>query len=357
MKEIELSGKKILNYFFRFLFRRKKNTRVERDNFGKILVLRLDQRVGNGILLLPLLSAIRDSLPNVELHLVLHYPVAELIRRFSPGLVDQFWEYHQAAFFRNPFYFLQWLLRLRKERFDLIISSHNPNNFSLSQALLGRWAKPEVLIGFRWKDSPDYYDLAIPSSTEKHYSEAHLDLWRAIYPEAEFRRGELRVPESLIEDSFARWGLERPEKSALFWLGATGDKVLPEEVILLVYEQISQHTDFDLQLALGPADRFIYQRLPVQLREQTLIWENALTETAIFFSGFRFFISGDTGPMHLAVALGIPNVSIFNQENYHQYGYDDGKLHFAVRYSGTRKDLVLIQETIKTLCRNILYAD
>ncbi|HFE64859.1 MAG TPA: hypothetical protein ENK14_10665, partial [Caldithrix sp.] len=258
LKEIELNGKKILNLIFRFLFRGKEPPRLEKEHIRKILVFRLDRRVGNGILLLPLLSAIRNSCPQVQLHLALHHPVAKLIRKFSPGLVDQFWDYHQAAFFRNPVRFVQWLVRLRKERYDLIISSHNPNNFSLSQALLGRWAKPKVLMGFRWKDSPDYYDLAIPSSTEKHYSDAHLDLWRAIYPEAEFRRGELRVPEELIESSFSKWGIKRPQRSALLWLGSTGDKVLPGDLISFLYEQTNRLGGFDVQIALGAADREIY---------------------------------------------------------------------------------------------------
>ncbi len=355
-KRLENRGKRLLNgLLLRLLPRRE--IREFPGRFHKILVLRLDQRIGNGILLLPLLYAIRESQPGTELHLVLHAPVSRLIARYTHGLVDVFWHYDQRHLLTNPFRFVKWAWRLRREHFDLILSSHNPDNFSLSQALLGRWCRPGMLVGFRWKDSPQYYHLAVASSAEKHYSEAQLDLWRRFDPAATLKWGGLEVPESLVRQKFARWNLPLPENTALLWLGATGDKVIPAGLLAFLYEQIRKQTGLEVQPALGPADRHLLEILPEWLRAKTLLWERNLEDTAVFFRAFRLFVSGDTGPMHLAVALGLPTLTLFVRSKMEQYGYQDGERHFSLRIGEKEDDRERIRQALRQLAGRLNRGD
>ncbi len=351
-KRLENRGKRLLNALLLKLLPRPEGSQLP-ENFGKILVLRLDQRIGNGILLLPLLRAIRESRPEAQIHLVLHAPVSRLIENYTRGLVDVFWRYDQARLLANPFRFVQWAWRLRRERFDLILSSHNPDNFSLSQALLGRWCRPKLLVGFRWKESPQYYHLAVPSSAEKHYSDAQLDLWRQFDPHVKLQWGGLEVAEPLVKEKFAEWNLSFPENRALLWLGATGDKVIPPHLLAFLYEQIRKQTGLEVQPALGPADRALLERLPGWMREKTVLWNRDLEDTAVFFRAHRLFVSGDTGPMHLAVALGLPTLTLFVSSKMEQYGYHDGEHHFALRLSGTEADREQIQKTLRRLAGRV----
>jgi len=357
LKKIELVGKRWLDVVLRLVFARRQNPIPPASEFQKILILRLDQRIGNGLLLLPLLMAIRRSRSSAEIHLLLHQPVGRLIERFTEGLVDVFWMYDQKKMLSNPPKFLIWLTRLRRQHFDLVISSHNPDNFSLSQAILGRWCNPQVLAGFRWANSPHYYDVAVKSSAENHYSESQLDLWRNFDGRAELEFGGLHVPEPDILNAFREWKMNVEPPCALFWLGATGNKTLPPQVVEFILEQVEQIPGLNVKLALGPADAALLRDYPERLAGQTLIWRQPLEQTAIFFAGFDLFISGDTGPMHLAAALGIPTLTIFTGSNMRQYGYNDGHRHISVEYRGAEKDHDVLAESLNQIAAVILNAD
>lgn len=349
LKKLELTGKRLLNIVLRGIFGHRPQKLLKSTEIQKVLVLRLDQRIGNGIMLLPLLKAIRKSSPDIEIHLLLHHTVAELIKEYSPGLVDNFWMYNQNVLLSHPLKFLKWITKLRNEHFDLILSSHNPDNFSLSQAILGRWCKPWLLAGFQWGDSDYYYDASIFSGTEKHYSDSQLDLWRRFDDTAVLEWGGLNVPQEAVENAFHDWNLDIGKPCALIWLGATGNKTLPPDLVAFLFEQILKKSGMHVQFALGKADASHMNEFPEWIRSNTLVWEKPLADTAKFFAGFQLFVSGDTGPMHIAAALDIPTLTIFTHSRMEQYGYRDGQRHFALNYSGTAAEKDAIVEILHLL--------
>ncbi len=334
-KKIETGGKKILKWILRIVLPSPQTSIPPVESFNKILVLRLDQRIGNGLMLLPLLQAIRNRLPDSELHLLMHYPVAETIRMYSKNLIDQFWPYHQKKLLNNPIRFFRWVTDLRAEQFDLIISSHNPDNFSLSQALLGRWCSPGILAGFRWGDSRDFYDVAINSSANKHYASSQLDLWRYFAPDVSVEGSVLNVPEEQITALYRRLNLEHVHNGVLFWIGATGKKVMSPETIDFIYKETVQIFNSSTVVALGPADHYMMAELSSDLCSKILIWDQPLPDTAAFFAGQKVFISADTGPAHLAAALGLPMLTVFLSSRSSQYGYHDGISRFSIDYENT----------------------
>ncbi|MBN2364579.1 MAG: hypothetical protein JXL67_00325 [Calditrichaeota bacterium] len=349
-KKIEIFGKRILKSFLK-TFSRKRNKTVQGvGEFNKILVFRLDERIGNGLLLLPLLSAIRHSLPDAELHLVLHHPVAETIRKYSIGLIDRFWPYYQKKMLRNPVLFIKWFYALRGEKYNLILSSHNPDNFSLSQAILGKWCAPDILAGFRWKDSQDFYDVTIPSSPEKHYAESQLDLWRYFAGDIPVKWHFLKVPGEKIGSLYQDLQLENKRHGLLFWLGATGSKYLPASLISFLYDQLVRYFGQNVLLALGPSDRFLINSLPSEMKKNLIVWNRPLCETAVLFAGQKVFISADTGPAHLAAALGLPMLTFFINSSNAQYGYHDGISRFSIEYqdmSGSHDEIIHYLKRLK----------
>ncbi len=98
--------------------------------------------------------------------------------------------------------------------------------------------------------------------------------------------------------------------------------------------------------ALGPADKEQRRHFPSWIRHQVVLLETPLIETAAFISHCRWFISGDTGPMHLAVAIGVPTLTIFTHTNRVQYGYDDGAKHLAFQYEQSPHNLEKLKQLI-----------
>ncbi|MCB0276025.1 MAG: hypothetical protein KDI06_14505, partial [Calditrichaeota bacterium] len=61
LKRLEKNGKKLLKRLLLMVLGRRNAAPLSRERIAKVLVFRLDQRIGNGVLLLPLLSAIRET--------------------------------------------------------------------------------------------------------------------------------------------------------------------------------------------------------------------------------------------------------------------------------------------------------
>jgi len=354
-KKFESDGKRLLLYLSRRLLHQKKKQPLSLRQIHKILVFRLDQRVGNGMMLLPLLRGIRQSLPEVQLHLLLHQPVADVYQKYSAGLIDQYWPYRQEKLLTDPVRFFSWLKNLRQQKYDLVISSHNPDNFSISQVLLGWWCQPKALLGFSWQASNVYYDIAVQSSTDKHYAHSQLDLWKYFDPATELLWGGLQVSPEEIQKVMTANGLNSAEPSILLWLGATGKKVLPADLIQSLWVELSGNQQVKILPALGPEDRKIVPDLPPEIQKKVLIWEHPLAETMAFFAGQKAFISGDTGPAHLAAALGLPMLTIFVNSKKEQYGYHDGQSRFALTYDGSETQRAKIVETVRILIRTIIH--
>ena len=73
----------------------------------RILVVRQDNRLGNLVLIEPLLRGLREGLPNAHIALVVGEAFPELYR---PGLVvDEVIVFPQAKMARNPLRLLPWM--------------------------------------------------------------------------------------------------------------------------------------------------------------------------------------------------------------------------------------------------------
>jgi ADP-heptose:LPS heptosyltransferase len=142
---------------------------------------------------------------------------------------------------------------------------------------------------------------------------------------------------------------ETERRGILFWLGATGKKVLPPEVVTQVDALLQKMSPHNVVYACGPADEQHVQQYPEHIRKNLLVWKAPLPETARFFSRHQLFISGDTGPMHLAVALGIASLTIFVDSNIVQYGYQQNGKHYALLWNAETSALQSVETSLKEL--------
>lgn len=336
LKSTELFFKKQLRRTLNRLLPVTQKPVPDASEIKTVLLYRLDQRLGNGILLLPLLRAIRETLPQAEIHYLIHEPVANLFQETTGDLIDRIWPYNQPALMKRPWKYLSLIRQLRNASIDVAITSHNPDNFSLSQAIFGRLLHPRFLIGFDARDSARYYNVAIKSSTDKHYSDAMIDLWRTIDTTASCHFGGFTVANE-IQQRLQKKFPEYEKDGILIWLGATGRKVLNRQQIDLLHNLVEKKSSQPIYFACGPADRPLLNQHRDEIKNNTLIWEGSLLETAAFFSRFSLFLSGDTGPMHLAAALDVPTLTIFRDSNMIQYGYQDGLRHISLQWEAGKR--------------------
>lgn len=318
MKKSEKFFKRILLFFIRIFFPPPSLTAKNKNwhSFKRALVFRLDNRLGNSILILSLVQSIKRSAPHIQVDVMMTSRFLEIYNNHPD--IHEVIPYDQEYLFRKPWRFISLLKNLRRREYDLVFSSSNPNTLSVSQAVFARLITRAHAVGFNWKESDRIYTAVVKGNTRCHYAFTQIDLWRFFHPEAKDEWPQL----------FFSKAPYLPQNRVLFWVGATGNKKLPGH---LISKLIHIFTELKIQfdLAAGPGDRKVIQNLPESVQQQVVLLAGSLSETASFFKNYKVICIPDTGPMHLAAALNIPLIQIFVNSNVEWYAYQ-GEHYFLI---------------------------
>jgi heptosyltransferase-3 len=325
-KRIEKYGKRLLQSLLGYWLGPRKG-RHKPETIRRILIFRLDGRVGNGILLLPLAGAIAADPRPIEVDILINKKVADFFAAYGEQLFHRIWPWEQKRILQRPWLLWRLIRSLRSRDYDIVLSSTNPDAHSVSNVIFGRIISSAYLVGFDHREAHKFYDLTVSSSAQKHYAEAMLDLWRPFSHRAQLHFGQLRV----------HTAAEARQARALFWLGATGGKHLPADLVSQVSEAITRELALDVTYAIGPDDQHLLSDYPTRIRAELLIDPGPLIASAQLFHRYKIFVSTDTGPMHFAVAIGLPALIIFTQAKHKQYGYNDGRRLFTTYYDGRKE--------------------
>ena len=317
MISIEKILKKATLKFLSPFFKKSSNSSKQEHwkNFKKVLVFRLDNKLGNAILLLPLVQSIKNSIPNIEIDVMYSSNYAQVFEN-HPDIHSSI-IYDQKYLLKNPFRYFTLIKQLRQNKYDVVFSSTNSNSFSVSQSLFAGFLKSKLTVGFDWKESTELHTDIVKGNTNVHYSEAQIDLWRYFDKNAIVENPKIYF----VLDSVPKSGKEK----VLFWLGATGNKILTKDLFEDIFSFLKEN-NIAFQLAAGPHDEHLLNRYPSVKKEKIVFLKGSLKDTAKFFKQFQLIIIPDTGPTHLAVALGIPTVQVFVNSDPVWYAYTGDNL-------------------------------
>ncbi len=302
--------KRSIIFFLRFFFPQNSKDRIPADSnsFDRVLVFRLDNRLGNSILILSLVQVIKRRMPKIQVDVMMTSRFLEIYQQHPD--IHELIPYDQNYLLSRPWRYLSLLQNLRSRKYDVVFSSSNPNAFSISQAILARLITRKHAVGFNWQHSNRIFTDVVNGNTQIHYAAAQVDLWRYFDPDAEYERPRLYFT---LKDLL-------PVNKLLFWLGATGNKKLPVDLILKLID-IFSGLSIKFELAAGPHDHGLIEVLPDEIQRQVLALSGTLKETATFFKNYKVICTPDTGPLHLAAALNIPLIQVFIGSNSTWYAY------------------------------------
>ena len=106
-----------------------------------ILVVRIDDRLGNLVLLEPLLTSLSERFPGARVELLASRTFADVFE--SHAAVSRIWRAEKKRYIRNPLALLLFFRRLRRCAFDVAIDASHPVSFSLSSAVASALAGAE----------------------------------------------------------------------------------------------------------------------------------------------------------------------------------------------------------------------
>ena len=274
----------------------------------RILIVRLGA-IGDVVNALTLAAAIKDQRPDTHIGWMVH-PLSEPLVRDNPVIDRVHLVQRKGLLARRR----SLRAELRAERYDLTIDLQRMQK----SALLGRLAGAPRYLGYdrqRCKEGAWiwYSERIQGGSPHAHMVEqyaqfaGHLGIHsepRHSLPEVqpEDLRGILDGAESLPR-VIVHVGASKPE-----------NRWLPERYRELVQGLLAEDLG-PVWLTGGPGDREDAQPTESALATnpgfRSMVGETSLRQLQAIIGQARLFVSCDTGPMHLAAALGVPVLALF----------------------------------------------
>jgi heptosyltransferase II len=237
------------------------------------------------------------------------------------GWLDEQWFFNPRAKDRSLH---SWAVarRMRQERFDMAVLL--PNSFRT--AMIAWLGGAKQRIGYvRYCRGPLLTGKLYPRRSGRHLMpmpmvETYLELARVLGCEDESPRLELTTVEAderSADGVFQRLGLANDARVvALNSSGAYGGaKLWPVEHFAALASRIVDELDYDVLVTCGPKERDTARQI-VRLADSPRVFSMAdqpmdLGTSKACIRRCRLMVSTDSGPRHVAAALGLPVVTLF----------------------------------------------
>ncbi len=279
----------------------------------KALIVRLGS-LGDIIHTIPAQQQLARQHPGVEIHWLAEPPYQDFLRQVEG--VGRVWAADTQQWRRRVSSLggLGRLLRdLRRQDFDLAVDFQG----LLKSALLARLAGAAQVLGFaeeqvRERASRWLYTQQVPVPNGRHVIQTCLDLvsfpdqGREVSP-----RIGLRIPKQAagyVDRKLAELKMDRP---VLINPGAGWEtKLYPVSDYARLADRIQERLGLPVVFTYGPGEETLIEQAQGVAEQPVHTFPTSILELAALCRRARMLIGTDTGPLHLAVALGTPTVAL-----------------------------------------------
>ena len=284
-------------------------------NYHNILIVRTD-RIGDVILTTPAIQLLRENFPAVKISILVSPLTYDLVRG-NPYL-DKIFVDDRKGVHRGFLGFWKLVMSLRHEKFDCAIIFHTKKRTNALCFLVGI---PER-IGYRNEKFGFLLTQPIADTRNlgiKHESEYCLDVLKAMGVPVEPKKVFLSLPregEQWAEQFLRNYGLNSQDRLVAIHAGASGpEKRWPTKnfIDVIDYLQIKTNTKIILIGASGAIALAEEIKKAVSEPIFDVTGQTSVAQLASLLKRCHLLISNDSGPVHVADAVGIPVISIFTR--------------------------------------------
>ncbi|MBU1998255.1 MAG: lipopolysaccharide heptosyltransferase II, partial [Candidatus Omnitrophica bacterium] len=299
------------NYFSGMNFSVPKKVKI---TYKRILIVRTD-KVGDVLLTTPVIKGLRREYPDSYIAMVVR-PYSENIVCDNPYL-DEVFIYDKLARHKNWYNSMRFAWELRKKRFDLAIIFHPTNRMHI----LTFFAGIERRIGYDRKTGFLLTDKIKHTKQlgQKHELEYNLDLLRYLGIEVEDKSLYLAidpVSRKWQEDLFFEKGIKEIDQVLIINPSAGAqDRIWPAERFAQVADRLIAKYNFKAFVIGSSQDSEVTITVVNTMRQPVidLTGKTSLSQVVSLLKSSTLLISNDSGPVHIACAVGIPVISIFGR--------------------------------------------
>ena len=280
----------------------------------RILVIRY-RFLGDTILTVPLLRALRQAQPNAKIDMLVG-PVSGQVLSGCP-YVDEFIEFDTTRFHKydkgkgeKKSYF-SYLLELRKRKYDVIFVLKR----SLSSAFLAFACGAKVRAGYATEGRSLLLTHPVPWNTEIHEVESVLSVLEAVGIPTGDKLLEAWISDEETNSVLGKVKELRSYKNRVLIHAAAAhpDKTYPLPLWAEVIKGLNSEFGITPFFTGDRADRGTYEELErlSGVKSVNMAGELSVRESMALYKEMDLAVCVDSGPAHLACAVGIPTVTLF----------------------------------------------
>jgi heptosyltransferase-2 len=283
------------------------------------ILIRATNWVGDAILALPALNAVRSKFPDAHISILARSYVADLYR--GQGISDDLIPYDPKGDHRGGSGRKQLISALRSQRFDVALLLQN----AFEAAWLAWRAQIPQRIGYA-RDGRSFLltkPIAVPKLGEvpAHEKFYYLELlrragWLDSFPQVD--RISLQVSESArhhAAETLLEAGARPHARRVAIGAGASygSAKCWPPERFAEWANRFLAQNDADVLLFGTSAEAPVSNAIIANMHRKPidLIGKTAIADLPALLSQCHLFLGNDSGAMHVAAAVGLPVIAIF----------------------------------------------
>jgi ADP-heptose:LPS heptosyltransferase len=285
-------------------------TKVE---FKKILISRPNPRLGNQLLITPLLQEVIATFPECEIDLFVNGGLAPIIFKNYTN-VKRIIQLPRKPFKELTKYAKGWL-SLKKHSYDIVINV-------VENSSSGRLSAQFVNSKYKFFGD-DVDDIALKHKDYEHIAKYPVYNFRHYLTKLGFKENNTPVPYLDLKLSASELAdgekmlqsiVQNNKKTVCIFTFATADKCYPESWWAPFYDRLkAEYPDYN-----------IIEVLPVENVSQIgfkapTFYSKDVREIGALMANTEVFIGADSGIMHLASAAKVTTIGLFSRDNINMY--------------------------------------
>ncbi len=324
--------------FFYKMGKQKTIPTFNRSSIKRVLVIRLDE-IGDVAMNTSFLRELRHNLPDAEITLLVK-PVAYNLMELCPYVNEVLtfkctkWHTWKLQYFVQSIKFARRHLWTR--RFDIAIIPRWNTDHS-SATFLAYFSGAPWRVGYSENVNIDkkqlnrgfdrLLTLVLQDNSLKHEVEHNMDVLRLLGFEINDDGLEVwlgKEDETFAKEIFDEHGV-RPN-DLIIGLGPSGGnsvlKQWPVERFAKLGLWLQEEYNTRLIIFGGPDEKQMGLEIENMLGQTTInmVGKTSLRQMAALLKQCDFYLGNDTGPMHIAAAVGIPVIALFGSSCPHRFG-------------------------------------
>ena len=212
---------------------------------------------------------------------------------------------------------------LKQQRFDLAIIPQVSVRVNMITALI----KADIKLGFDVKRARElnwlFTNTKIPHQTPKHVQDQFFEFLD--YLGIDHHQPEWNITFTPDELAWQKAFFQNIKKPVISFVIATSDpkKDWPPKGYAAVMDHVDQHLGYQPMVIGGPSKRehaITDEILSYCHCEPIIALEKPVRHTMLQLHGSVLVVAPDTGPLHMAVAMGIPTISLYGASDPRRCG-------------------------------------